>query len=383
MHEFDNGLGDKFDYDMETPVDSEVSVEKLKEFLKPDDTLIFYGGEPLVRMEKMIEIMDGMNCHFMIQTNGMLLDKLPTKYLLRLDKMLVSIDGTKERDNLNKGILHYDKIISNLKDVRSRGYKGEIVARMVISESDVYEQVMHIVELINQGLFDSVHWQIDAGFYKFDFDKEKFSEFVEEYNDSIDELLDFWIREIEKGVVWRFYPFLGILGRLMGWDGDKCLPCGAGVNNFTINTCGKLSACPIMNSVKNLYCGDIKTGVDKEINVRGCGDCSYLDICGGRCLYWREAKLWPKEGDDLICDTIKHLIDGLRGKIPRIKELLGEGAEGKRAVKLTPSARTSVDGGVVEEGTKDSLDKETRRTKNLLRKEDFDFEKYFGPEIIP
>ena len=367
MQEFENKLEKKWDYDMETPEDSEVPIEKLKKFLKPEDTLIFYGGEPLMKINKIMEIIDNVDCHFMIQTNGMLLDKLPTKYLMKLDKMLVSIDGTKERDNWGKGIVHYDKIISNLKDVRARGYTNEIVARMVISGGDIYNQVMHLVGLINKGLFDSIHWQIDAGFYKFDFNEEKFSKFVKEYNDSIDELLDFWITEIGRGVevpphdvpgtrtsnevnekrgkVWRFYPFLGILNRLMGWDKDKGLPCGAGVNNFSINTKGDLSACPIMNSVKNLYCGNIEKGITTPRKISGCDDCSYKNICGGRCLYWKEANLWPKTGNDLICDTIKHLIDGVREKaVPKVKEAIKE---------------------------------------RKVKKEDFDFEKYFGPEIIP
>ena len=344
MAEFENGLEEKWDYDVGVPVDSEVSIEKLKSFLKPDDTLIFYGGEPLVMIDKIKEIMDSVDCRFCIQTNGVLLNQLPDEYLMKLDKMLVSIDGTKERNDKNKGVGKYEIVVKNLEDIRSRGYKGEVVARMVTSESDVYDQVMHLVELINEGLFDSVHWQIDAGFYKNDFDLKKFKKFVEEYNDSIDELIDFWISEIGRGKVWKFYPFLGILGRLMGWDGSRGLPCGSGYKNFTINTCGKLGACPIMNSVKNLYCGDIENGVGREVSVRGCGNCSYLDICGGRCLYWREAKLWPKEGDELICRTVRHLIDSLKSKMGQIEGAIKEGK-----VKI----------------------------------EDFDFERYFGPEIIP
>jgi putative peptide-modifying radical SAM enzyme len=344
MQEFENGLEKRWDYDMETPIDSEVPIEKLKNFLKPEDTLIFYGGEPLVMMDKIKEIMDNIDCRFIIQTNGILLDRLPTEYLMKLDKMLVSIDGTKERDSWGKGDFHYDRIISNLKKIRFKGYKKEIVARMVITQGDIYEQVMHLVELINYGLFDSIHWQIDAGFYKFDFNKEKFSKFVKEYNDSIDELLDFWVREINKGKVWKFYPFLGIFARLVGWDKNKKLPCGSGHSNFSINTKGDLSACPIMNSVKNLYCGNIENGIERKIHIKGCSNCEYVDICGGRCLYWKEANLWPEEGDNLICKTIKHLIDGVRNIQNQIKKAIDE---------------------------------------NKVKKEDFDFEKYFGPEIIP
>ncbi len=338
MEEFDNGLGDKWDYDMETPTDSEVNVERLKKFVKPSDTLIFYGGEPLVMLEKMEEIIDDLDCHFMIQTNGILLNQLPTEYLLKLDKMLVSIDGTPERTNLHKGKAKYEIITNNLKDIRDRGYKGEIVARMVITESDLYEQVMHLIGLIEVGLYDSIHWQIDAEFYKNDYDKEKFSKFVKKYNASIDKLLDWWFGKIKAGNIVKLYPFLGILNRIKGWDKEIRLPCGAGYANFTINTKGDLSACPIMNSVKNMYCGSINEGVTKEINCGNwCSGCDYFNICGGRCLYSNYAQLWPREGFDLVCSTIKHLIDGIRSR-----------AEG---LELNPK--------------------------------DFEFEKYFGPEIIP
>lgn len=336
MNEFENGLEIKWKYDLKTPFDSEVSVEKLKKFIKPEDTLIFYGGEPLVMLEKMQEIMDNINCRFMIQTNGIFLDKVPLEYLFKFDKMLISIDGTRERDNLNKGNFHYDKVVSNLRKIREVGFSREIVARMAVSEKpDIFEQVMAI---LNLKLFDSVHWQIDAGFYKFDFDFDEFNKFVEEYNENIDKLLDWWFEQIKQGRIVKLYPFIGILNRIEGWDKENRLPCGAGYANFTINTKGDLSACPIMNSVENFYCGSIEKGILEEKKCGGwCVGCSYLDICGGRCLYSNHAQLWPKEGFDLVCFTIKHLIDEIRKR--------SEGLE--------------------------------------LKMEDFEYEKYFGPEIIP
>lgn len=346
MQEFENGLEEKWDYDQETPERSKVQIEKIKKFLKPADTLIFYGGEPLIEINKIKEIMDNVDSKFQIQTNGILLDKLPNEYLQKLDKMLISIDGTKERDCSNKGCFHYDKMISNIEKIRKKGYSNEIVARMVVSEkSDIYEQVMHIVNLIDDGLFSSIHWQLDAEFYKFDYDKESFSRFVEEYNSSIDKLLLWWVNELEKGNVWKIYPFIGILARVMKWDTETRLPCGAGYANFTINTKGDLSACPIMNGVKNMYCGSVDKGITREMSCGGkCKDCSDFSICGGRCLYSNHAQLWPKEGQDLVCKTIKHLINGIRQIKPRVEELI---------------------------------------SKEKISQKDFEYEKYFGPEIIP
>lgn len=345
MQEFENGLEKKWQYDDKTPVDSEVSIERLKKFVKSTDTLIFYGGEPLIMIDKIKNIMDNLDCKFQIQSNGIFLNQLPTEYLLKIDKMLISIDGTKERTNENRGIGKYEIVLKNIKDARQRGYSGEIVARMVITKSDVYEQVMHLISLINDGLFDSIHWQIDAEFYKFDYNKENFSQFVKEYNSSLNKLLKFWEEEINRGNILKIYPFIGILNRIMGWDKETRLPCGAGYANFTINTKGDLSACPIMNSVKNMYCGSIDEGVKNEKVCGGwCVGCDYFNICGGRCLYSNDAQLWPKEGHDLVCETIKNLIDGIKSLVPNLQNLISEGK---------------------------------------ISKEDFDYEKYFGPEIIP
>jgi len=374
MKEFDNGLQEKWDFDLDAPSETEVSIGKLKKFLKPSDTLIFYGGEPLLQIEKIKEIMDNVDARFCMQTNGKLLDKLPPEYVNKISKILVSIDGSRERTDFNKGEGTYDLVLKNLKLIRSRGFEGEIVARMVISQEfpDVFEQVKHLAELAlnghtlsghenNQelreplqglqagdsgepGVFDSVHWQLDAGFYKFDFDEEKFSEFVERYNNSILKLIEYWIAQMENGEVLRLYPFVAIMDSLLKNEDSK-LRCGSGHTNYTITTNGNLVACPIMGCVKNFYCGNLESEKLKQIFVgEPCVSCDYLKICGGRCLYSNQAKLWPHEGEELICKSVKHLIDELSRGLPSVKNLIKKGK---------------------------------------ISEKDFEYEKYFGPEIIP
>jgi putative peptide-modifying radical SAM enzyme len=353
MNEFDNGLQKKWDYDNTVPFDSEVKPENLKNFLKPGDRLIFYGGEPLIMLEKIKEIMDFLKnskIKFCIQTNGMLLNLIPKEYLIKFEKILISIDGDEKTDNENKGKIHYNQVLKNLQIIRENGFKGEIVARMVISPPksfDVYNQVLHLVNLIKKRYLDSIHWQIDAGFYKNDFNEKEFSNFVNKYNHEITRLINWWIKEIKNGKIWKLYPFLGILNRLMKWDKETKIHCGAGYANYTITTSGKISACPILNSVKNFYCGDLNTPKEKlrKIYCEGnCLNCNFSKICGGRCLYWNYSRLWPKKGDELICKTIKHLIKILEDKIPEIEKII---------------------------------------QKNIFSEKDFKYEKYFGPEIIP
>lgn len=345
FREFDNGLDKKFKFDFSEPDKTELNIDKLKSFLEKDKdaVLIFYGGEPLLETEKIKKIIDNINVPFRMQTNAKLLDKLPIKYLNKISKMLVSIDGDKERTDYNRGEGTFDLVVKNLKEARKQRYKGEIVARMTLSEfSDIYEQVKNILAL---NLFDSIHWQLDLGFYKFDYDKKRVSEFVKKYNNSLTKLIDFWMDEIRNGKVVRLYPFIAIIDSLLKNEKTK-LRCGAGHSGYAISTTGKIVACPIMNTIKDFEAGNIKTNPNKlkKFDVPNCEGCSYLNLCGGRCLYWRNANLWPKEGDDLICKTIKHLIDEMKRVLPEIKSLID---------------------------------------KKMIFAKDFEYEKYFGPEIIP
>jgi len=339
-------LKGKFEFDFTEPEDSEVVLSKLKSFLNKDKNpvLIFYGGEPLMKIKKIKKIMDSINVPFRMQTNGVLLDKLEPKYLNRIDKILVSIDGNKERTELNRGKGTFEKVMQNIQLIKKNGYSGELIARMTIAQDcpDVFEQVLNLVELG----FTSVHWQLDSGFYSYDFESKKIKTFFEKYNKSVKKLIDWWIAEIKKGKVWKFYPFIGIVESLLKNEKTK-LRCGAGHSGYAITTSGKVVACPIMNCIKDFECGNLDSNPRelKKVDIGGrCLNCDYRGLCGGRCLYWNKSKLWPEEGDDLICESIKFLIDELKSKENEIRQTID---------------------------------------KKIISFVDFEYEKYFGPEIIP
>lgn len=346
LKDFDSDLNKKFKFDFNWPENSEIDIEKLGEFLSKDKdaALIFYGGEPLLEIEKIKEIIDKIKVPFRMQTNGKLLDELPTKYLNKISRILVSIDGEKERTDYQKGEGTYEKVIDNLKNAKENEYKGEFVARMTISGfPDIYKQILHLLGL---GIFDSIHWQLDAGFYKFDFDKNRFEKFIQEYNQEITKLVDFWVSEMKNGKVLRLYPFIGITESLIKNEKTK-LRCGAGHAGYAITTNGKIVACPIMNYMEDFLAGNLNDNPKnlKKYDVSGdCLKCKEKDLCGGRCLYANKTELWPKEGRELICKSVKHLINELKNKLPKIKKLISEG---------------------------------------IISEKDFEYEKYFGPEIIP
>lgn len=345
MKEFDNNLEKKFKFDFSEPCISNVSVERLKEFLDKDSeaVLVFYGGEPLLQIEKIKEVIDKIDVPFRMQTNGILLDKIPSKYMNKIDKILISIDGDKSLTEKNRGRGTYDKILKNIQHIKKNGYRGEIVARMTIAQDcpDVYEQVLSLIKVG----FTSVHWQLDVGFYGHDFDKETIRKFFKSYNKSVSKLLGYWVREIEKGNVLKLYPFLAIVDSLLKKESTQ-IRCGAGHSGYAITTSGKVVACPIMNSIEDFKAGDMNSDPDKlaKFNLSECEDCGEFTLCGGRCMYWRKASLWPKEGDEMICDSIRFYLGKIKMALPRIQKAIEEG---------------------------------------IIKEKDFEYEKYFGPEIIP
>lgn len=349
LEEFDNGLEKKFKFDFLEPESSEVKMEELKSFLEKDENpfLIFYGGEPVLEYKKIMKIIDsleGTNVKYRMQTNGILLDMVPKEYLKKIGKILISIDGDKERTDFNRGEGTYNKVLENISKARSQGYVGELVARMTVAQEfpDIFEQVIY---LINAG-FDSVHWQIDAGFYSNDFEREKISNFFKKYLDSLEKLIDWWVSEIRKGIVHKIYPLIGIVEPIL--SKRTCgLRCGAGESGYAISTSGKIVFCPIMNNIEDFKAGDLSSNPNelKKMNCKTeCKECEVYDLCGGRCMYWRKTNLWPKEGDEMICNSVKLHIKLIQEKIPEIKELIN---------------------------------------KRIISKEDFNYEEFFGPEIIP
>ena len=297
----------------------------LKEFIEKDKNAIiaFYGGEPLLNTNFIQWVMDNVNAkHFVIQTNGTLVKTLPIKYWLRFDSILLSIDGRKEITDYYRGKGIYDKVIEAARWLKRHGFKGDLIARMTVSKvSNIYQDVTH---LINIGLFDHIHWQLDVVW------SEKWTNFEkwvsENYLPGIDKLVELFVEKLNEGVILGIVPFLGILRALL-FKKNPSPPCGAGSTSFAISTDGRILACPIAVSEDWAYLGDITNTTSLEIKGKvtinePCISCSYYHVCGGRCLYAYKEKLWGIDGFKKICNITTYTIDKLKMHLNNIKTLL-------------------------------------------------------------
>jgi len=177
----DADFGD-FTVDYEVPDEINYDIELLENFMEKDSepVLIFYGGEPMLCNDKIKQIMDNVKAkQFNIQTNGLHLNKLEKEYVNRLTTIFVSIDGTEKLTDYYRGKDVYKKVIENIKTVRKNGFEGEIIARMTLmEETDIYKQIQWLLNNPDHS-FSSIHWQLDAGFWKNDYHKRPFTEWIE------------------------------------------------------------------------------------------------------------------------------------------------------------------------------------------------------------
>ena len=340
------------DYSIPSSVTYRTNV--LRKFVEQDSSdpvLIFYGGEPLLKIKRLKETMDAIpNAHFVIQTNGLLLDRIDSDYLNRLDSIFVSLDGDEALTDYYRGRGTYKRVRNNLRSVRERGFQGEIVARMTVAEAtEIDTQVLGLIDG-DEVPISSVHWQLDALFWQNDYPKRRFSEWVtQSYNPRLRRLIRAWVGHMRNaGEVWRMYPFVGITHSMLNGDSSH-LRCGAGWRVFNIQTDGNITPCPVMAGMKDFYLGNIRDASfdrlkDAVFVSEPCTSCKVFTICGGRCLYANATKLWGAEGFNQVCDTVIRMIEELFDAVPQIKSLIESGK---------------------------------------IQQEDFEYPKYNGCEIIP
>lgn len=318
--------------DENLPVDLEFDLNLLYEFLKKDPaaTLTFYGGEPLLRSDLIAQIVkESPVQRFMIQTNGLLLDQLPPEITNRFTTILVSLDGRKELTDSNRGAGVYERVMKNVRTIRSNGYTGELIARMTVTEdTDIVDAVRYLASNPDYS-FSSIHWQIDAN-YAGDFHLRNFREWTERnYNPEIRMLVCYWVDHMEsRGVVLRWYPFLDPMEDLLLGRSSR-LRCGSGYSNYSIMTDGNIGPCPIMIGMSQYYVGHISHSNPLEmaqVPVGGeCTDCHIRNFCGGRCLYSNITQPWGREERQLVCGTVENLHDALLETLPRVRELIRRG----------------------------------------------------------
>ena len=213
-------------------------------------------------------------------------------------------------------------MVANVRDALERGFQGDMIARMAVTRgNDIYTSVRHLLDL---GIFDHVHWQLDAIWGE---PWEDFPGWVREsYNPGITRLLEDWTEAMAGGRVEGIVPFKAVMTTIL--KGERAsLRCGAGLDAFAITPRGEITVCPIGPEFRDLYIGSIKDRTPEDIRDimrvgEPCTSCDIFHLCGGRCLFANRHPLWGEEGQRWVCDTVRHMITGLLAVEGTVRDLL-------------------------------------------------------------
>ncbi|MGE5832290.1 MAG: TIGR04084 family radical SAM/SPASM domain-containing protein [Methanomicrobiales archaeon] len=319
--------------DLDLPVELGYEPGLLYGFLEkdPDASLIFYGGEPLLRSDLVSEMVEHAPAkRFLVQTNGLLLDRIPRSVMGRIDSLLVSVDGPQAVTDGSRGEGTYRRIMENLRRVVAGGYPGEIIARMTVAEGTDIASSVRFLSGNRDFSFPSIHWQLDADLSPAN-GSVGFADWAEGvYNPGVLALIDDWVGHMEAaGEVMRWYPFIDPMEDLLTGR-ESPLRCGAGHANLTIMTDGSIGPCPCMAGMKDFYLGHIGWSDPLALSMPSdtgsfCTDCAIRGFCGGRCLYARILRPWPEDLQRVVCGTVENLHRGLTGVLPRVRRLIREG----------------------------------------------------------
>ena len=283
------------------PREVQYTLDELRSFLSkdPDPVLEFYGGEPLLRIGAMEGIIEGVRGRFAVQTNGIFLDRLEPGLLQKLHTILVSIDGTEQVTDRERGKGVYLRVMKNARTIRERGYLGDLVARMtVVQGADIFENVTH---LLGAGPFDHVHWQLSFSmFWKSDVTEPRLQDWLSRYNSGVTSLVAWWVDEMERtGTVPGIVPFIGITRSLLSGAKTR-LRCGSGDDFYAIMPDGRVSACPVSVDFDFSMVGSIRAdapGSLSKVEVgEPCTSCDILGVCGGRCVFVNRSQDLLREG---------------------------------------------------------------------------------------
>lgn len=314
------------------PLEVSYDLEDLVAFLSQDPEAVigFYGGEPLLALELMYEVLDRVPAKaFTLQTNATRLHQVEDRYLHRLHTILASIDGPREVTDINRGPGTYDTVLENVAQVEDRGYKGDVVARMAFSRyGDIYRDVTHLLGL-KRPRFPHVHWQLDVFWSELD-SWTDLEGWLQRYEEGVTRLVAIWGESLRKGAPLGIVPFIPVFKTLLTGEETPHVRCGAGSTSFAIMTDGSIHVCPVAPELPYSRVGHITTTTPQELrNILPvgppCTTCSERGVCGGRCLFANQNMFWGRKWFNRVCQTTRHMIHELRRLVPLAERLIEEG----------------------------------------------------------
>lgn len=263
-------------------------VPNLIEFIKNTNnedevTVSFFGGEPLLEISLMKEIIGhmekerGFQTRYYMTTNGVLLNQEIINYIKEKQIILsLSWDGNKKANDMNRMDVHGNGTYEKIKESYRLLKKNDVDVRV---RATFDSQTMFLLKDSMEDLYN-IDQEMDVIFVPDYFDKGWTEEKLQKLQEDI--------RIIEEKNIENFMII-----------GDKKLrksQCSGGINNYHIYIDGKVYPCSFVVNNKEFLIGNVVDGINsKKVaklsqkyteRLEKCNGCDYELYClSNKCRY--------------------------------------------------------------------------------------------------
>lgn len=294
-----------------------------------DISIIFFGGEPLLELKLIEEIIpyindrekeSGKKVNLSISTNGILLNQRVVDFLVKNKiSCQVSIDGPRDIQDTNRclsdGKGSYDLVMPGIKRLISRR-QGRVPARVTVSHSNV--NIPKVVEHLLSLGFGSVHIEPAIGSPG---DAAVSIEDIERIKKQNEELAVFLVTMVRENRHFNYSNLVKFIRHTRVIRDRLAYYCGAGRTYFSLSQDGAFYPCHRFVGMEEYRMGDVENGMDMTLqkkilsltvdNRLICRDCWARYLCGGGC--WKHAVdingSLAVPDNDLSCEIIRHSIE--------------------------------------------------------------------------
>ncbi len=317
-------------------MDSKVMIQAINKFYKDEDFFVlFHGREPLTNYENIIKTLEhyknNSKIHFILQTNGTLLDDEKISTLKRYNTIInVSVDGITDNNNIfriNGSKIDYTNRIKKLIE------KYKFGPIMIIHKKN-YKDLVKITDyFINNNICGASYnflWPT-----KENKSLNKYVISCEDLFNTMKKVFDMSIKD--NKFIFKERELYLLYGRILKRDIYNYMcnsaPCGAGRNCLSVYKDGQVYPCTMVNAQRDNYLGSLNDSIEEIMNrkvvlkerdikkIKDCKMCPLRLYCkGGGCSGFIYNLTGDVNGKSLYCEYYYNIILYIMKKIYLMSE---------------------------------------------------------------
>ncbi len=336
--------------------DIRAMAQLIRESGKAQAVIVFYGGEPMLRLDKMNRVyehlskmIDGrVGVRYMVVTSGHYLEKSIQRYPDLTTHMwltAISIDGTEVQHNAMRRGTSLETIkrqVASLDQVRGGGVLIWSTIRPDMSLLDCFESFMSFRE---RGQAEHFFWHLDEA----EGSIADLPDYVGRYAAHLDDIMKVYLDHLKKGDLLSIIHVNELILYLLAQKRRGSTACAVEkMANFDIIGDGKVHACAdlpetmcigeIGESGEIMFEPDARARFSRLVAYKkdlGCEVCGVEAYCGGRCPV--QIHTGGIERARQYCFMMREHVRTVKGYIGQIADLMLE--HGLRLADIYRSAR--------------------------------------------